>query len=124
MARILIAEDERDIRELLFFTLYFDGHDVLTATNGEEAYTTTLQEMPDLVILDVGMPRMSGLEACRMIKSEKSTRDIPVIFLSAKSLEAEIKAGLEAGAVEYLIKPFAPDLLIEKVRKILEEQNR
>lgn len=121
MARILIAEDERDIRELITFTLRFDGHEVIATSNGQEAVEITLREKPDLVLLDVRMPYMTGYEACKRIKEEESISHIPVVFLSAKGQEAEVKAGLEVGAVEYIVKPFSPDQLMERVRTILSQ---
>jgi CheY-like chemotaxis protein len=119
MARILIAEDERDSRELISFTLQFAGHEVIATGNGEEAYHTTLREIPDLILMDVRMPRMTGYEACRALKSNPELKDIPVVFLSAKGQESEIQQGLEAGAEEYLLKPFAPDQLTNRVKAIL-----
>lgn len=121
MAKILIAEDERDIRDLIAFTLRFAGHEVTSVGNGEEAVQAALQEKPDLVLLDVRMPRMSGYEACQRIKAEASLKDIPVAFLSAKGQESEIQAGLDVGAVAYILKPFAPDELTARVQAILEE---
>ncbi len=119
MAKILIAEDERDIRELITFTLKFAGHEVIATTNGEEAYQMAQQTLPDLIVLDVRMPRMTGYEACEQIKANPATKGIPVVFLSAKGQESEVKAGLERGADEYILKPFSPDQLIENVRAIL-----
>ena len=84
MARILIAEDERDIRELITFTLKYAGHEVFSTSNGEEAYQMATQIIPDLIVLDVRMPRMTGYEVCEQIKSNGRTQDIPVVFLSAK----------------------------------------
>lgn len=121
MAKILIAEDERDIRDLITFTLRFAGHEVITTTNGEEAYQKALEATPDLILLDVRMPRMTGYEACKRIKSEESTREIPIVFLSAKGQEAEVRTGLEAGAEKYILKPFSPDQLTQEVSKILVE---
>jgi CheY-like chemotaxis protein len=122
MARILIAEDEKDIRELISFTLKFAGHEVIATANGEDAYNATLQQIPDLVLLDVRMPRMTGYEACERIKAEPSTQNIPVVFLSAKGQESEIQAGLQAGATEYILKPFSPDQLTERLRVILTQR--
>jgi DNA-binding response OmpR family regulator len=122
MARILIAEDERDIRELIIFTLEFGGFQVLSATNGEEAVELARQHRPDLIILDVRMPKMTGYEACRLLKSQEETRSIPVVFLSTKGQEAEIRQGMEAGADAYILKPFAPDELIQQVRAILDRR--
>ena len=119
MKKILIAEDERDIRDLIAFTLRFAGYEVLTANNGEEAVQMTQTELPDMVLTDVRMPKMTGYEACRQIKSNPATQHIPVIFLSAKGQEAEVQSGLDAGGDEYLLKPFAPDQLTRKVAEIL-----
>lgn len=119
MARILIAEDERDIRDLIAFTLRFAGHEVIATANGEEALNMALETIPDLILLDVRMPRMTGYEACKQIKADPRLKDVPVVFLSAKGQEAEIRDGMEAGAEEYLLKPFAPDQLTERVRSIL-----
>jgi DNA-binding response OmpR family regulator len=124
MAKILIAEDERDIRDLIAFTLRFDGHEVIATGNGLEAYETTLSlkdSPPDLILMDVRMPRMTGYEACERIKAEESIKHIPVVFLSAKGQESEVQTGLAAGATEYILKPFAPDQLTARVREILEK---
>lgn len=119
MTKILIAEDEPDIRDLVAFTLRFAGHEVVTASNGEEAVQSAIKELPDLIILDVRMPRMTGYDACRLIKSDPRLSAVPVIFLSAKGQESEIQDGMNAGAEEYLLKPFAPDQLTDRVRSIL-----
>jgi len=119
MAKILIAEDERDIRDLIKFTLQYAGHQVIATTNGEEALASALKDAPDLILLDVRMPRMSGYETCKEIKSNKSTQHIPIVFLSAKGQKAEVETGMEAGAEKYIIKPFSPDQLIEQVKTIL-----
>jgi DNA-binding response OmpR family regulator len=119
MAKILIAEDERDIRDLVAFTLRFAGYEVVAAANGEEAVQLAPKENPDLILLDVRMPRMTGYDACRIIKADSKLKDIPVVFLSAKGQESEIQTGLEVGAEEYLLKPFAPDQLTERVKAIL-----
>lgn len=119
MAKILIAEDERDIRDLVAFTLRFAGHEVVAAANGEEAVQLAPKENPDLILMDVRMPRMTGYDACRILKAEPKLKDIPVVFLSAKGQESEIQTGLEVGAEEYLLKPFAPDQLTERVKAIL-----
>lgn len=124
MAKILIAEDERDIRDLIAFTLQFAGHEVTATSNGEEALQKAIELIPDLILLDVRMPRMSGYEACQQIKANPATSQIPVVFLSAKGQESEVEAGLAAGAVEYILKPFAPDQLNERVKAILENREK
>ena len=124
MAKILIAEDERDIRDLIIFTLRFSGYEVVAASNGEEAIQLAQQEMPDLILLDVRMPRKTGYEACAAIKADEKTKNIPVIFLSAKGQASEIQAGLQAGAVEYLLKPFVPDQLTARIQAVLAEYQK
>lgn len=119
MTKILIAEDEPDIRELVAFTLRFGGYEVVTASNGEEAVQLARRENPDLILLDVRMPRMTGYDACREIKADPNLKTTPVVFLSAKGQENEIQAGIESGAEEYLLKPFAPDQLTQRVKAIL-----
>ncbi|MFN8412158.1 MAG: response regulator [Anaerolineales bacterium] len=121
MARILIAEDEPDIRELVAFTLRFAGHEVTATANGEEALNQATQLIPDLILMDVRMPKMTGYDACRAMKADASLKDIPVVFLSAKGQDSEIQTGLDAGAEEYLLKPFAPDQLTERVKAILSK---
>ena len=122
MAKILIAEDEHDIRDLITFTLSYAGYDVIEASNGEEAYTLAQEQQPNLVLMDVRMPRMTGYDACRALKANESTRDIPVVFLSAKGQESEVQTGLEVGATDYILKPFSPDQLIKRVSEILAKE--
>jgi DNA-binding response OmpR family regulator len=124
MAKILIAEDERDIRDLITFTLGFAGFDVIAAANGEEALNLARQENPDLILMDVRMPRMTGYEACVAMKADAKMKDIPVIFLSAKGQDAEIQTGLQAGAVDYLLKPFAPDQLTARIQAVLAKYGK
>jgi len=119
VTKILVAEDEKDIRELIAFTLRFAGFDVSLAANGIEALEMVRADPPDLIILDVRMPKMTGYEVCRQLKESQETSDIPVVFLSAKGQEAEIKQGYDSGAEEYILKPFAPDELVDQVRDIL-----
>ena len=119
MAKIVIAEDEPDIRELIAFTLRFAGHEVITGNNGQEGYDLTKSEHPDLAMFDVRMPKMTGYDACKKIKADPEIAHIPVVFLSAKGQESEIEQGIESGAEEYLLKPFAPDQLTERVKAIL-----
>jgi DNA-binding response OmpR family regulator len=121
MAKILIAEDERDIRDLIEFTLRYAGHDVITAANGAEAVELAPQARPDLILMDVRMPRMTGYEACRALKDIDEVKDVPVVFLSAKGQESEMNIGLDAGAYDYILKPFAPDRLTMRIEEILKK---
>ena len=119
-AKILIAEDERDIRELVKYSLTFAGFEVIEASNGIEAVDRTVAEKPDLILMDVRMPKMTGYDACKQLKAMDEVKDIPVIFLSAKGQESEIQQGLDVGAVEYILKPFAPDYLTDRVNEVLK----
>lgn len=121
MATILIAEDERDIRDLIKFTLTYAGHEVTAAANGEEATQLAPSLQPDLIMLDVRMPKMNGFETCHALKADETTQHIPVVFLSAKGMDEEQEAGRKAGAVGFITKPFAPDDLVRRVGDILAE---
>jgi HEAT repeat protein/ActR/RegA family two-component response regulator len=118
---IVLGEDERDIRDLSAFTLRRAGYEVFAAGDGEEAVEMALKFQPDLVLLDVRMPRMTGYEACRELKSRVETNHIPVVFLSAKGQEREIQQGLDAGAEDYLLKPYAPDQLINRIKAVFRK---
>lgn len=119
MPRIVVAEDERDILELIRFVLEFNGFEVVTANNGEEAVQQALATMPDLVLMDVRMPRMTGHQACLALKANPRTQAIPVVFLSARGQEADIKQGLSLGAADYILKPFSPEELPKRLRNVL-----
>ena len=119
MTTILVAEDERDIRELIAFSLRYGGFEVEEAVNGIEAVEKAHKLRPDLIIMDVRMPKKTGYEACRELKEADETRDIPIVFLSAKGQEAEIKQGMELGAVDYILKPFEAEQLPKRMAEIL-----
>ena len=104
---------------MIGFSLRFADFEVVLTQNGEEAIERASVENPDLILLDVRMPKMSGYEACRRLKEDPSTRDIPIVFLSAKGQEREIEEGFDSGALEYIVKPFAPDDLADQVTDIL-----
>lgn len=124
MGKILVVEDDRDIRELIAFTLRFAGLEVETASSGAEGLEKARAFQPDLILLDVRMPKMTGFEVCRNLKQDGRTAPIPVVFLSARGQEAEIREGMSLGAVDYILKPFSPDELPGRVRAILERSNR
>ncbi len=121
MANILVAEDERDIRELIAFTLTFAGHEVTQAANGAEAVELAPKVKPDLIMMDVRMPKMTGYQACQQLKTMDEVKDIPVVFLSAKGQYDEVSTGIDVGAVDYILKPFAPDQLSKRIGEILTE---
>jgi DNA-binding response OmpR family regulator len=122
--KVLVAEDEPDIRQLITYSLQFAGFAVVQAINGEDAVNKATKELPDLILLDVRMPKMNGYEACAALKEQATTKRIPVVFLSARGQETEIKYGLELGAEEYILKPFAPDELYKRVTAILDRLSR
>jgi two-component system, OmpR family, alkaline phosphatase synthesis response regulator PhoP len=118
-SKILIADDEKNIRELLHYNLELAGFTVLEAVNGDEAVSTAQAQKPELIILDIMMPVMDGLMACKKLKDNPSTRSIPIIMLTAKSEEADRVLGLELGADDYVVKPFGVRELVARVRALL-----
>jgi DNA-binding response OmpR family regulator len=119
MSRILVIEDDRDIRELIAFSLSYADLDVDTAGSGAEGLDKARQQAPDMILLDVRMPKMNGFEVCERLKQDVQTQGIPVVFLSARGQESEIQQGLALGAVDYILKPFSPEELPGHVRRIL-----
>jgi two-component system, OmpR family, alkaline phosphatase synthesis response regulator PhoP len=117
--KVLVVDDEVYILHILDFILGAESYDVVTATNGEQALQKVRDEKPDLVILDIMMPKLDGYETCRMIKNDTATKHIPVILLTAKGREIDQKLGREVGANDYITKPFSPNKLIERVQAIL-----
>jgi DNA-binding response OmpR family regulator len=103
------------------FTLRFAGHTVIAFPNGAELVDAAKMEQPDLIMMDVRMPRMSGYEACKALKADPLTAPVPVVLLSAKGQEEEIRTGLASGASEYFLKPFAPMELSARVGELLEK---
>jgi CheY-like chemotaxis protein len=118
-ARILICDDDPAILRVLQVNLEVEGYEPLLAHHGEEALKLAQAEHPDLIILDIMMPRMDGYQTCQAIKADPSTKDIPVVFLSAKAQDADIEKGKTYDVVDYLTKPFDPDQLIEVVERVL-----
>ena len=116
---ILVVDDERYIVNILDFTLGSEGFRVMSASNGEEALRMAMKETPDLVVLDIMMPKIDGFEVCRALKAKEETKDLPVILLTAKDRDADRKKGEEVGADLYMTKPFSPARLVEEVRNLL-----
>jgi len=117
--KILIAEDEQDVLNLVATNLKAAGYQVLKAEDGESALEQARNALPALVILDLMLPGMSGLEVCRVLKAESTTRGIPILMLTAKAEEVDRIVGLELGADDYVTKPFSPRELVLRVRSIL-----
>jgi two-component system phosphate regulon response regulator PhoB len=119
---ILAVDDEEDILELLRYNLSREGYRVTAAASGEEAVRLALSLLPDLILLDLLLPGMDGLEVCRRLKGDARTRPIPLIMLTAKGEEADIVAGLELGADDYVTKPFSPRVLLARIRTVLRRR--
>jgi two-component system alkaline phosphatase synthesis response regulator PhoP len=113
---ILVVDDEKDIVEMLSYNLRKEGYDVVTATNGREALTQAKNRHPHLVLLDVMMPEIDGLQVMKELKRDKSTESIPVLFLTAKGSETDEIVGLELGAEDYIVKPISIGKLLARVR--------
>jgi DNA-binding response OmpR family regulator len=119
-AKVLVIDDEEYIQHILNFSFAAEGYEVLTASDGEEGVSKARDEKPDVIVMDIMMPKMDGYEACKKLKSDPETKDIPVILLTAKGREADRKLGSEAGADDYVVKPFSPGRLIERVAGIMK----
>jgi DNA-binding response OmpR family regulator len=117
--RVLVADDEEDVRELVAYRLTRSGYEVIAAADGQEAFRLAREQPPDLMVLDVMMPRLDGYELTRRLRAEESLRSIPVILLTARSQESDVGRGFEVGADDYLKKPFSPDELVARVRAVL-----
>lgn len=120
--RILIIEDEEDVLALLFYNLTKSGYEVLMSTSGEEGLELAQKESPDLVLLDLMLPKLSGIEICQKLKKNGDTRPIPIIMLTAKSEKADVLKGLESGADDYIIKPFDIEILLARVSAVLRRR--
>lgn len=118
--RILLVEDDEDIRQLLTFTFEAAGFDVVTRSDGQEGLNAAMEEKPDVVILDIMLPTMSGLDICKTLKRDSETEDIPVIMLTARGEEVDRIVGLELGADDYVVKPFSPRELVLRARAVLK----
>ncbi len=120
VARVLLAEDDPDIQKVVRMSLKMKGvKEVAVADNGEECLAKVAEFAPDVILLDVMMPKLDGYATCRKLKENPATRDIPVIFLTAKAQHYEVKQGMESGALGYLIKPFDPMTLHDQIADLL-----
>ncbi|WP_426245177.1 response regulator transcription factor [Nocardioides sp. LHG3406-4] len=119
MARIVVADDDVDIRELVEFKLSTLGHDIVAVADGAAAIEACQAQRPDLAVLDVMMPGMSGLEAVRVIRNDPALADLPVILLTARAQETDVETGFESGADDYITKPFSPRELATRVQNLL-----
>ena len=117
--KVLVVDDEENIIHILEFSIEAEGYEVITASNGEEAIKKARKEQPNLIILDIMMPKVDGYEVCRVLKANPLTKKIPVILLTAKGREIDKRLGFEVGASDYIVKPFSPSKLIDKINEHL-----
>jgi two-component system alkaline phosphatase synthesis response regulator PhoP len=121
--KILVVDDEIYIVHILDFSLGMEGYEVLTALDGEQAVDKARSEHPDLIVLDIMMPKLDGYETCKILKAGEDTKNIPVILLSAKGRNVDQKVGFEVGADDYITKPFSPRKLVERINTLLGQTN-
>jgi len=119
MARIVVADDDADIRDLVVFKLEQSGHEVVAVGDGAAAVEACRDAVPDLVVLDLMMPGMGGLDACRALRADAGLTRVPVILLTARAQESDIEQGFDAGADDYVVKPFSPRELASRVSAML-----
>jgi DNA-binding response OmpR family regulator len=122
--KILVVDDEPSIVSLLKARLEDSQYEVITAKDGQEALDKTSQEKPDLIILDIMLPKIDGYTVASMLKSDENTRDIPIVMLTARNLAQDIKAGMESGAVSYVQKPFNSDVLLGMIPTLINRKKR
>ena len=118
--KILVVDDEPTIVRLMEFILARQGHEMIVAVNGEEALEKIKSQHPDLVLLDIMMPRIDGYEVAQRLRADPATAKLPIIMLSAKAQDEDIRKGVEVGVDEYITKPFTPDHLVQVVAKHLD----
>lgn len=122
--KILVVDDEPTIVRLMEFILARQGHEMLVAVNGEEALEKIRAHAPDLVLLDIMMPRIDGYEVARLVRADPATAALPIIMLSAKAQEEDIRKGVEIGVDEYITKPFSPEHLVHVVADYLSRRSK
>jgi two-component system phosphate regulon response regulator PhoB len=120
--RVLVVEDEKDIRDLFEYNLVKHGYQVTAVTSGEEALQRLDSATFDLVLLDIMLPGLDGLDVCRKLKYDPQSSSMPVVILTAKNEDTDIVAGLELGADDYIVKPFSPNVLIARIRAVLRRK--
>ncbi|NNF06824.1 MAG: response regulator [Candidatus Eisenbacteria bacterium] len=121
--RILVVDDEIYIVHILDFSLGMEGYEVVTALDGEQALQKANESKPDLIVLDIMMPKKDGYETCKELKSNPDTKDIPVILLSAKGRNVDQQTGYDVGADDYITKPFSPRKLVDRINAMLGQAN-
>jgi len=119
--RILLVDDEKDLVETVSFRLQANNYAVIFAYDGQEGLEKAKKENPDLIILDLMLPKMDGYKVCGLLKADARYNKIPIIMFTARAQESDIKMGEEAGADAYITKPFEPQVLLEKIKELLKE---
>jgi two-component system phosphate regulon response regulator PhoB len=122
--KILVVDDEEDILELVRYNLAREGYDVIRAASGEEGLEKVAATLPDLIVLDLMLPGIDGLEVAKRLKNDSKTRNIPIVMLTAKGEEADIVTGLELGADDYITKPFSPRVLTARVKAVTRRHTK
>ncbi len=122
--RILVVDDEEDLLELVNYNLSREGYRVECVATGEEALAAARKSLPDLIVLDLLLPSVDGLEICRLLKNDSKTKHIPIIMLTAKGEESDMVTGLELGADDYMTKPFSPRVLLARIKAILRRKHK
>ena len=122
--RVVVVEDDLDILELITYNLEREGYEVIGTTTGEDGVEAARSRKPDLILLDLMLPGIDGLEVCRRLKADPDTAHIPVVMVTAKGEETDIVTGFELGADDYVIKPFSPRVLIARIRAVQKRRGR
>jgi two-component system alkaline phosphatase synthesis response regulator PhoP len=122
--QILIVDDEEDLLELVRYNLSKEGYRVTCVATGEEAMKAARSQLPDLIVLDLLLPSVDGLEVCKLLKGDPKTKHIPIVMLTAKSEESDVVTGLELGADDYITKPFSPRVLLARIKAALRGRSK
>lgn len=120
--KILVVDDESGLVEMLSIRLEANNYQVIAASDGQEGLDKARAESPDLIILDLMLPKLDGCQVCRALKSDEKYKQIPIVIFTARAQESDVKAGNEAGADAYITKPFEPDILLAKVNQLIEKR--
>lgn len=124
MTAVLVAEDDPDVRDLVVFKLEQSGYDVIATEDGLAALSAARERIPDIAVLDISMPGMSGLDVCRLLREEAATASMLIILLTARAQESDVDTGFTAGADDYIVKPFSPRELTTRVQALLARARR
>ncbi|MFH1282969.1 MAG: response regulator [bacterium] len=119
--KILVVEDESDIAENIVVRLEAEGYNTIYASNGKSAIDSSLEEKPDLILLDIMLPKLDGIEVCKVLKSKSKLKNVPILMLTSLNAVGDVEKAFQAGANDYLAKPFEYDRLLSKIRKLLDE---